>query len=298
MSRILIILLFAVFGYSQEQIEGRWHLVGYEDNVMYQFVDTDYSEEAGLKYTIYSTDGYFDDLDGENTGGTPHPYSIDEDIITIDYHFGNVIDYQMIFRCEGQVVDFYIENESDFTLFRELYDYNDCLNMPNECFNLSEIDFGMCDMYLGVGWDGYQCDYFSGCDWVGSDGIDYSEHFYDSWQDCEESCQCEDGEVNNDNPCNPIECWDGQWVEIIIDCAEDMGFPCDGGLYIPAEAGECCSECIEFGDINYDQSLNILDVIQLVNMILIQDYSNIADINFDSILNVLDVITMIDLILE
>ena len=47
-----------------------------------------------------------------------------------------------------------------------------------------------------------------------------------------------------------MECYDGQWLEIIIDCAEDMGVPCEGGLYIPPEDGECCSECILFGDIN------------------------------------------------
>ena len=71
-------------------------------------------------------------------------------------------------------------------------------------------------MVLGVGWNGYQCDYLSGCDWV-VDGIDYSDYFYDSWQDCEENCQCEDGEIDNENPCNPRECWDGQWIEIVID---------------------------------------------------------------------------------
>ena len=304
MTKKLFIVLLLVFGYSQEQIEGRWHLVGYEDNVMYQFVVIDSFEETGLKYTIYSTDGYFDDLDGDNTGGTPNPYIIEEDTITIDYHFGNVVDYQMNFKCNGQVVEFYIDSYDtvDFTLFREFYDYNDCLNLPDECFDLSEIDFGMCEMYLGVGWNGNQCNYFSGCDWI-VDGIDYMDYFYDSLQDCEESCQCEDGDINNDNPCNPRECWDGQWIEIIIDCAEDMGIPCEEGIYMSPSEDECCSTCILFGDSNYDGTLNILDVILLVDIILYDGqcanwFQCPEDINIDGTLNILDVIELVNKILD
>jgi len=167
----------------------------------------------------------------------------------------------------------------------------------NGCFDLSGIDFGECDMVLGVGWNGYECEYFSGCDWI-VDNIDYSDYFFDSWQECEGSCQCEDGDIIDDNPCNPMECFDGQWYEIIIDCAEDMGMPCEGGLYIPPEEEECCSECIQFGDINYDYALNILDVIQIVITILDGDYNEIADINFDGIINILDVIEIIDIILD
>jgi len=59
---------------------------------------------------------------------------------------------------------------------------------------------------------------------------------------------CEDGETNNDNPCNPWECSNGQWIEMIIDCAEPMGVLCEGGAYIPPEEGECCSECVLFGE--------------------------------------------------
>ena len=66
----------------------------------------------------------------------------------------------------------------------------------------------------------------------------------------------------------PMECFDGQWYQIIIDCSEDMGVPCEGGLYIPPDEGECCSECILFGDINYDSNVNILDVIETVQLSL------------------------------
>ena len=302
-SKIFIMFLFTTFGYTEEEIEGRWHLVGFEDAVMYQFVDTEPFAEAGLKYTIYvNMHGEFDDLDGNYTGGTPHPYIVEEDIITIDYHFGNVVDYQMDFMCEGQVVHFHHIDGGGFTLFREFYDYSQCQSMPDECFDLSEIDFGMCEMYLGVGWDGYQCEYFSGCDWV-VDEIDYSDNFYDSIQECEENCQCEDGDIINDDPCNPRECFEGQWVEIIIDCAEQMGIPCEDGIYISPPADECCSTCVLYGDSNYDGTLNILDVILLVDIILYDGqcanwFECPEDINIDGTLNILDVIELVNKILD
>ena len=128
MKKILLSLILLLSFLPAQGIDGRWHLVGYENNVMYQFVDTEVFADAGLKYTIYSTDGIFDDLEGENTGGTPNPYSIVENIITIDYHFGNIVSYEMNYQCDGQVVEFYDSdyNEVSFTLFREYYDYDQC----------------------------------------------------------------------------------------------------------------------------------------------------------------------------
>ena len=94
---------------------------------MYQFLDTEVFADAGLRYTIYvNEDGEFDDLDGDNTGGTPDPYSVEGDIVTIDYHFGNIVSYQMIYKCNGQVVEFYqIDYDIvSFILFREFYNYS------------------------------------------------------------------------------------------------------------------------------------------------------------------------------
>ena len=134
----IIFLLSSLF--AQNEIEGRWHLVGYEDAIMYQFVDTEPYADAGLRYSIYvDENGEFDDLDGDNIGGTPHPYSVAGDIITIDTHFGNILSYQMNYRCEGQVVDFYSYDDDwsglHSTLFREDFDYfnSECFENSNEC---------------------------------------------------------------------------------------------------------------------------------------------------------------------
>ena len=122
---------------------------------------------------------------------------------------------------------------------------------------------------------------------------------------CAENCdepigecsECENGEIDNSNPCNPMECWEGQWYEIIIDCAEEMGVPCEGGVYIPPADGECCSTCIILGDIGGDGTLNVLDVVAMVNLVLSGDYDEVADMNADGNLNVLDVVLLVGVIL-
>ena len=122
---------------------------------------------------------------------------------------------------------------------------------------------------------------------------------------CAENCdepigecgECIDGEINNENPCNPMECWEGEWVEIIIDCAEGMGVPCEGGVYIPPEEGECCSICVLTGDVNTDGTVNVIDVVVLVNLVLDGSSAPTADINNDGILNVLDIVSLVSLIL-
>ena len=109
---------------------------------------------------------------------------------------------------------------------------------------------------------------------------------------------CTDGEVDNSNPCNPFECFDGQWYEMIIDCAEPMGFPCEGGLYIPPAEGECCSVCVLFGDINQDGFVDILDAIEVVNLVLNGEYNELVDMNYDGTINILDIIDIIYIILN
>ena len=58
----------------------------------------------------------------------------------------------------------------------------------------------------------------------------------------------------------------------------------------------------ELGDINLDFSINILDIIDLVNGILDNNISGIAfylsDINADSTLNIQDLIALVNLILQ
>ena len=52
------------------------------------------------------------------------------------------------------------------------------------------------------------------------------------------------------------------------------------------------------GDINNDEIVNILDVVQVVNLVLSNEYEELGDLNEDSIINVLDIVQLVNIILE
>ena len=56
---------------------------------------------------------------------------------------------------------------------------------------------------------------------------------------------------------------------------------------------------IDIGNLNDDESINILDVIILINLILSNEsYNYLADINSDQALDILDIILLVNIILE
>ena len=315
MKNIIPLLSFLTLLFAQNEIEGRWHLVGYEDAVMYEFVDTEPFADAGLRYSIYADEnGEFDDLDGDNIGGTPHPYSVAEDIITIDTHFGNILSYQMNFRCDGQVVEFIdIDyNAIHSTLFKEGFDYfnSDCEQVLEECFDFTNNDFGACTMVLGVGLLNDECSYISGCDWT-IDGIDYtfesilpgyygsrprhihikitipngtelvSQLYFENDPYCENDQWCQDAD------------------DRIIPLIEDE-YGLNGEIDLIMSSSE---NGILLGDINFDNLLNVQDVILLVGIILnnttpndFQIYS--SDVNNDNNIDILDIVQLVAIIIN
>ena len=52
------------------------------------------------------------------------------------------------------------------------------------------------------------------------------------------------------------------------------------------------------GDINVDGSIDVLDVVNIVNLILINDYDFNGDLNNDQELNIIDIVQLINIILE
>jgi len=52
------------------------------------------------------------------------------------------------------------------------------------------------------------------------------------------------------------------------------------------------------GDLNNDGQLDVLDVVSMVNLVLANNFSNLADMNLDNDCNVLDVVILVNLILE
>jgi hypothetical protein len=71
---------------------------------------------------------------------------------------------------------------------------------------------------------------------------------------------------------------------------------CYGGTYI-YDNSYCAEVAFQLGDINDDSLINILDVIEIVNLILESEYSQVADMNYDGNVNVLDVVLVVDIIL-
>ena len=75
--------------------------------------------------------------------------------------------------CGGCYADYYT-TEND--------EYINC-EPPTGVVDLTNIDFGDCEMALGVGWVNNQCQALSGCSWSVND-IDYSDAFFDSMEEC------------------------------------------------------------------------------------------------------------------
>ena len=52
------------------------------------------------------------------------------------------------------------------------------------------------------------------------------------------------------------------------------------------------------GDFNGDGEINVLDVINIVNLILSDEYNIIGDLNNDNSVNVVDIIQLVNIILS
>ena len=52
------------------------------------------------------------------------------------------------------------------------------------------------------------------------------------------------------------------------------------------------------GDINSDGIINVLDVVMIVDIVLNNEYNELADLNDDSIINVLDIVQLVNIILN
>ena len=69
---------------------------------------------------------------------------------------------------------------------------------------------------------------------------------------------------NPADPCEMGECIStGEFVQIIVDCAEEMGMPCDGE-WVEIE-GQCCSECVP-SDNSYCDSINLNPILPLAGV--------------------------------
>jgi hypothetical protein len=92
---------------------------------------------------------------------------------------------------------------------------NDCQRIP------SIIDFGECAMSLGWARMEQGCMMLSGCSYVGQNGFDYTNFFFDNEQDCSEGC----GAV--------VTCVDSSQIDLTVFCITvvDPVCGCNGITY-------------------------------------------------------------------
>lgn len=80
----------------------------------------------------------------------------------------------------------YVVDEVDYSPFF-FENIEDCLACPDACYDLANVGFGPCDLFLGIGIVNGTCTNISGCDYL-VNNVDYTNQFYSSVSDCEEAC--------------------------------------------------------------------------------------------------------------
>ena len=137
-------------------------------------------------------------------------------------------------------------------------------------------------------------------------------YHYDDWT-CDYECMAIEylywsivshmGILNDNQTCNGI---DNEW-EL---CTPDLFASTDIMMHalitnplfkLPqlAPDGNYCPDAYILGDINEDLSVNILDVILIINIILgIDEVNELADLNYDNDINILDVVQIVNIILS
>ncbi len=94
----------------------QWLLKGFEDSVMYEFND-------GKRFTFYGEDTVFTDpIPGTNE------YKVVDDLLFIDFNFGNDATYEVKISCNNNIVEFMVDGELNSTLFKSGSNYEQCLN--------------------------------------------------------------------------------------------------------------------------------------------------------------------------
>ena len=116
------------------------------------------------------------------------------------------------------------------------------------------------------------------------------------WGSCEDltpiwnvAYYCDDLSTNSDN-CYTYTCYGGSYGS--------WGTCCGGDPYVIDNNSYCADISFIPGDSNGDGSLNINDIVLIVDLILSATYDVYSDMNQDGLLNIIDVVELVNLILE
>jgi hypothetical protein len=95
-------------------------------------------------------------------------------------------------------------NACEATYYGGVLSYSDgvCNEQAPACSDVSAVDFGMCDMFMGFASNGTSCSGYSGCGYIVGN-IDYSTSFYSTLEECLNNCAssgvCVDSSLINPN---------------------------------------------------------------------------------------------------
>ncbi len=133
------------------------------------------------------------------------------------------------------------------------------LILGDDCNELDPFDYGMCDMWLGWGWNGEECEGISGCSTINSNGIDDADWFFISYEICMDECSLHDsnhGDMNEDDNIDILD------IVILVNIILEIIDPNDHQVWA--------------GDLNFDETIDILDIILTIELILGGDFAGMS----------------------
>lgn len=162
----------------------------------------------------------------------------------------------------------------------EYYSESGC-NHDETCEWIPDLNAVDCQSY-----NESSCDGVDGCSW--DEDIQYGYCYNLSEASCDANPECY----------YDCEFWHGS-------CAGCCYGSCLGGSYIISDNSTCigeanagyCTESFMLGDVNSDNSINVIDVVELVTIILASEYIISADMNNDGVNNIADIILLVSVVL-
>jgi hypothetical protein len=85
------------------------------------------------------------------------------------------------------------------------YTEGSCIQPAPICSDVSALNFGDCDMFLGFASNGASCSGYSGCGYL-IENIDYSSSFYGTLEDCLSNCASVDTCIDSTLINNAVDC--------------------------------------------------------------------------------------------
>jgi hypothetical protein len=125
-------------------------------------------------------------------------------------------------------------------------DMDKCEEGCAECRDLSAVDFGTCDMWLGYGASGGECAGFSGCDSIDTSAVDQSAWLFSTEEECGERCnECAVVDVEGFGNCKMLMgwAWTGSTCESISGCGATDGDGVDWSYELHSDYTTCLKSC-------------------------------------------------------